>query len=187
MANDHAGDDLRRIAPLPPVSSQPGGGFGAPVNGDGRMAAPFVGSPTMHISRAQPAAVYTPAPEEEEIPWAQGPLDETGEVEPVFEADVSETEAALAALSLASRGEEFPLDAFIIPEQTQRIPNGFEGKPLPEERPHTPVTDLADRLEKLSHRLRVEEAEAVVSRLAGGDKLDALLAGLLAGYIAGSK
>lgn len=187
MANDHAGDDLRRNAPLPPVSSHPGASFGAPMNGDGRMAAPFVGAPTTSASLAQPAAAYSAEPEEEEIPWAQGPLDETGEVEPVFEADVSETEAALAALSLASRGEEFPLDAFIIPEHAQRIPNGFEGKPLPEERRHTPVTDLAERLEKLSHRLRVEEADAVVTRLAGGDKLDTLLAGLLAGYIAGSK
>ena len=72
-------------------------------------------------------------------------------------------------------------------QHAQRIPNGFEGKKLPDPPAHTPVTDLADRLEKLSHRLRVEDANAVIARLAGGDKLDALLAGLLAGYIAGSK
>ena len=183
MPYDGAGDDLRRISPLGPVVSQPGTGFAAPLNGDGRMAAPFVAKPAIVADKAPAVSAAVV----EELPWEQNPSDETGEVEPVFEADVSEAEAALAALSQSVRAEEFPLDAFIIPEHAQRIPNGFEGKALPEAPVHTPVIELADRLEKLSHRLRVEEASAVVSRLAGGDKLDALLAGLLAGYIAGSK
>ena len=184
MSHDRAGDDLPRIAPLGPVTSQLGGVFAAPLNGDVRLAAPFVGKPTIVATTAQAAAAPAVV---EEMPWAQDEMDETGEVEPVFEADVSETEAALAEFSRVARSEEFPLDAFIIPEHAQRIPNGFEGKKLPEPPAHTPVTDLADRLEKLSHRLRVEDANAVIARLAGGDKLDALLAGLLAGFIAGSK
>ena len=193
MARDHAGDDLRPSSPLPPVVTQVDAASRASSNGDARLAPPFVGVPTVRASAAQPAVQLTqpePASSDEaldDVPWAQGPADETGEVEPVFEADVSETEAALAALSMAARAEEFPLDAFIIPEHSHRIPNGFEGKALPEAPAHTPVTDLADRLEKLSHRLRIEDADAVVNRLAGGDKLDALLAGLLAGYIAGSR
>lgn len=184
MTHDRAGDDLPRIAPFGPVTSQHGGASLPPLNGDARMAAPFVGKPTIVAAPVQPAATAAVV---EEIPWAQDEMDETGEVEPVFEADVSETEAALAELSRAARADEFPLDAFIIPEHAQRIPNGFEGKKLPAPPAHTPVTELADRLEKLSHRLRVEDANAVIARLAGGDKLDALLAGLLAGYIAGSK
>jgi hypothetical protein len=184
MAQDHAGDDLRRISPLGPVISQPSSGLSASLNGEARMAAPFVGRPTIVVNNAPSTSATSVV---EELPWEQDEDDETGEVEPVFEADVSETAAALAELSKAARGEEFPLDAFIIPEHAQRVPNGFEGKPLPEAPQHTPVTDLADRLEKLSHRLRVEDANAVVTRLAGGDKLDALLAGLLAGYLAGSK
>jgi hypothetical protein len=185
MTHDRAGDDVARIAPFGPVTSQLGGVPATPLNGASRMAAPFVGQPTIVAAPAQSAPA--PAAIVEEIPWAQDEDDETGEVEPVFEADVSETEAVLAEFSRAARSEEFPLDAFIIPEHAQRIPNGFEGKKLPEPPAHTPVTDLADRLEKLSHRLRVEDAKEVVARLAGGDKLDALLAGLLAGYIAGSK
>jgi hypothetical protein len=186
MTHDRAGDDVPRIAPFGPVTSQPGGLPATPMNGATRMAAPFVGQPTLVVAPVQPA---TPAASAvvEEIPWAQDEDDETGEVEAVFEADVSETEAALAELGRVARSEEFPLDAFIIPEHARRIPNGFEGKKLPEPAPHTPVTELAERLEKLSHRLRVENADAVIARLAGGDKLDALLAGLLAGYIAGSK
>lgn len=186
MTYDRTGDDQPRIAPFGPVASQLGGVPAAPLNGTTRMAAPFVGQPTIVPDNPQ-AAAPAAASVVEEILWAQDEEDETGEVEAVFEADVSETAAALAELSRAARSEEFPLDAFIIPEHAQRIPNGFEGKKLPEPPRHTPVTDLADRLEKLSHRLRVEDANAVVARLAGGDKLDALLAGLLAGYIAGSK
>ena len=147
---------------------------------DARMAPPFVGgpapSPQMHA--AEPL-------ESESMPWEAATDDgDEGVVEPVFQAD---TDAVLAELSKQAKKEEFPLDAFIIPEQAQRVPTGLEGKPhsaLPE---HTPLTNLADRLEKLSHRLRVEDTEIVVRRLAGGDKLDGMLAGLLAGYLAGSE
>ena len=120
------------------------------------------------------------------IPWDE--LPEEGTVEPVFEADVSETAAALAEISAAHlrQDEEFPLDAFIIPEHSQHLPSGLEDAPA-SENPHTAVTDLADRLEKLSHRLRVEESGTVIGRMASGDKLDAMLAGLLSGFLAGAK
>lgn len=147
-----------------------------PVDRESRLAPPFLGHPTI----AAPI-------EEAAMPW-EAPADDEGTVEPVFEADVSETEAVLAELSAsARRDEEFPMDAFIIPEQAQRVPTGLEGKPLPEQPAHTPVTELADRLEKLSHRLRVEDSDVMLKRLASGDRLDALLAGLLAGFLAGSK
>ncbi|MGQ0563148.1 MAG: hypothetical protein ACT443_14900 [Gemmatimonadota bacterium] len=167
-----ANEPKRAAAPLPPVTSQPGAASGMSGGRDGRMAPPFPGKP----------AVAAAALVEEET------ADEEGTAEPMFEADVFETEAVLAELSHAAHpAEEFPLDAFIIPEQTDRLPNGVERKPLAEASIHTPVSELADRLEKLSHRLRVEDADAVIARLATGDRLDALLAGLLAGYLAGSK
>jgi hypothetical protein len=43
---------------------------------------------------------------------------------------------------------------------------------------------LAERLEKLSGRLRHENPEVLLSNLSRGDQLDALIAGFLAGYIA---
>jgi hypothetical protein len=125
-----------------------------------------------------------PPSQEAEMPWEQDEGDEEGTVEAVFEADVSETEANLAALAAPT---EFPMDAFIIPEESQRVPTGLEGMPIPEPPAHTPVSELADRLEKFSHRLRVEDSTDVIARMAGGDKLDTLLAGLLAGFISGSK
>lgn len=167
---------------MPPVTSQPGLLGGAPSDGNGHMAPPFVGEPTAALAREAPAAGVD-AYEEPAVPWDD--FAEAGTVEPMFEADVSETEAVLAKLARAD--EEFPLDAFIIPEQSQRVPSGLEGKPVPNHPAPTPVTELAERLEKLSHRLRVEDSEVVLRRLAAGDKLDALLGGLLAGFLAGSK
>jgi hypothetical protein len=119
--------------------------------------------------------------------WTEDAGDEgEGVVEPAFEAD---TDAVLEELTLhaneAVGKEEFPLDAFIVPEQTQHVPTGLEGAPATPPPEPTAATTLAERLEKLSHRLRVEESDAIVRRLASGDRLDALLAGLLAGYLAG--
>jgi hypothetical protein len=115
-----------------------------------------------------------------DMPW-QTP--DEGVVEPAFEAD---TDAVFAELDQQARREEFPLDAFIVPEETRRVPAGMEGTAMPAGPEPSRVTALADRLEKLSHRLRVEDSNAMLSKLARGDRLDALLAGLLAGYLAGS-
>ena len=113
------------------------------------------------------------------------PTSDEGVVEPVFEADTDAVFEELSQQAEALR-EEFPLEAFIVPEQSERVPNGMEGHPLPQAPEPSPLTSLAERLEKLSHRLRVEQTDAVVRRLASGDRLDTLLAGLLAGYLAGS-
>ncbi len=119
-------------------------------------------------------------------PWDSDIDDDEGTVEPAFKAD---TDAVLAELTKHAaeldRKEEFPLDAFIVPEQAQHVPSGLENTPTPHPAEPTPVTSLAERLEKLSHRLRVEETDTVVRRLASGDRLDSMLAGLLAGYLAG--
>ena len=177
MQGDQAGDAQNNGKPMPPVSSQFGSDM-ARFAGDVRQSPPFVGHPTI---TAKPLG-------NNDMPWEDlEEEEEEGTVEPVFEADVSETEAALAALSQTRPEGEFPLDAFIIPEHSQRVPTGVESSTPTEPVAHTPVTDLAERLEKLSHRLRVEESDAVLSRLATGDKLDAMLAGLLGGYLAGTK
>ena len=112
--------------------------------------------------------------------------DDEGVVEPAFEMAADEVLLELTQdADEAGRKEEFPLDAFIVPEQAQHVPSGLEGTAATPPPPPSATVSLAERLEKLSHRLRVEESDAVVRRLASGDRLDALLAGLLAGYLAG--
>jgi hypothetical protein len=155
--------------------------------------------PTRELSweSAAPATQTEAAPDAEPLSQAVLPeleiestweeLQEEGTVRPAFEAD---SDAALEAFTFEAtelaRKDDFPLEAFIVPEQAQRIPSGMEGKPIPAQPESTPVTSLADRLEKLSHRLRVEDTEIIIRRLASGDRLDTMLAGLLAGYLAGT-
>ena len=127
-----------------------------------------------------------PGDDKEQLdPWKAVP-DGEGIVEPAFHDD---TDGVLLELmqetAEAEQKEEFPLDAFILPEETQHVPTGLEGAPATPPPEATPANALAERLEKLSHRLRVEDSESLVRRLAGGDRTDALLAGLLAGYLAG--
>jgi hypothetical protein len=124
--------------------------------------------------------------------WEEGPDlepeidDDEGVVEPAFEMAADELLLELTHdTDVVDRKEEFPLDAFIVPEQAQHVPSGLEGTAATPPPPQSATASLAERLEKLSHRLRVEESDAIVRRLAGGDRLDALLAGLLAGYLAG--
>lgn len=160
----------RNGAFMPPAVTQRGADLPG-ARGNEPLAPPFVSGPKQ------------PPRDEEAMPWESMAEEDEGVVEPMFAADSADV---LAELTQQAKKEDFPLDAFIIPEQTQRVPSGLEGKPLPAQPSHTPLTNLADRLEKLSHRLRVENTEVVVHRLAGGDRLDALLAGLLAGYLAGT-
>jgi hypothetical protein len=171
----------RSGSPMPPAFTKHGIGRGA-TNGDGRLAPPFIGGPNTPGSESpiqQPPSAASSAGGGN-MPWETR---DEGVVEPAFEAD---TDAALAELDQQASREEFPLDAFIVPEETKRMPAGMEGQAMPAGPEPSHVTALADRLEKLSHRLRVEDTNAMLGKLARGDRLDALLAGLLAGYLAGS-
>jgi hypothetical protein len=98
-------------------------------------------------------------------------------------------------------GEEaFPLDAFFIPEGADHILPADDdgawsaaagvatgdvapfltggGDHLP------PEVELADRLERLARRLRTEGAGALLDPTGREDRLDTLLGGVLAGYLA---
>jgi hypothetical protein len=104
----------------------------------------------------------------------------------------------------APGGEVFPLDAFFIPEGVEHIlaaaPLEFAPAPAGEEDPAAdveavaerdrgddrlpPEVELADRLERLARRLRVEGAGALLDPTGREDRLDTLLGGVLAGYLA---
>lgn len=187
-ADQAANAGLNGVAPMPPVTTQTS--RSDVTAGDAPMAAPFQGQPTIE-TRASFEAPAPLAAEEDDLQWGDD-LEEEGTVEAVFEADVSATSDSLKALSRAAQAasapagdDAFPMDAFIIPEHSRRLPEGLSEDTVATPQAQTPVTDLADRLEKLSHRLRVEETEAIVTRLTTGDKLDALIAGLISGYLAG--
>ena len=77
--------------------------------------------------------------------------------------------------------DDFPLDAFIIPEDAQRLPTGLRAA---DRRKRQRATDLADRLEALAVRLRREGYSALAKETVGGDPVGALISGILAGYLA---
>jgi len=128
--------------------------------------------------------------------------------------------------AIVEESPTFPLDAFIIPEGTARLPSGVgdvavhnritgEGSVEAEEmtmssvvsaasdlvdraplsvrgersRPRSSMMreqrahDVADRLEALATRLRHHGYEVLAQASVRGDALDALLAGVIAGYL----
>lgn len=81
----------------------------------------------------------------------------------------------------SSLADDFPLDAFIIPDDAQRLPTGLRAA---DRRKRQRATDLADRLEALAVRLRREGYSALAKETVGGDPVGALISGILAGYLA---
>jgi hypothetical protein len=136
-------------------------------------------------SRAARPEATTAEAEPIELSWESLIVEEEIVVEPTFAAD---TDAVLNQLSdyaaELSQREEFPVDAFGAPESMELLAAEPDSQPGADA-VLSPVSSLAERLEKLSHILRVEQSEEIVRRLAAGDRLDTLLAGLLAGYLAG--
>jgi hypothetical protein len=190
MNGNGDGPTSRNSAILPPVVTRRQGYRLPSSPPTAPIAPPFIASvrstPIMDLVPAEmEAPVQANVQEEavEEMAWDS--MSDEGVVEPVFEADTSAVLEELTAQAAKER-EEFPLEAFIVPEQAERVPNGLEGKRIPPAPEATPLSSLAERLEKLSHKLRVEDTDAVVRRLAAGDRLDTLLAGLVAGFLAGS-
>lgn len=170
-------------SPLPPAVTQ------WTVNGTGDRGAapvpPFAPGGSAPPPRAQ-LATPQPEPESDDLMGWSSMSDEDGIVEPMFEEDVAVTTAEILASAEAER-EEFPVDAFIIPEDARRVPTGMApdvveaAKHHMHDKPDT-AHEIADRFEKLSRRLRNEEIDSLLPSLMRGDRFDSLLAGFLAGY-----
>lgn len=174
-------------SPLPPAVTQ------WTINGTGDHGAapapPFLPKGTAPTPTPTPTptppVMQSTLPTDDILPWDDDSDDE-GVVEPMFEEDVKVTTEEILASAHAGR-EEFPVDAFIIPEDTRRLPTGLAPEVAHAAQQHNrdkPDTahELADRFEKLSRRLRNEGLDSLLPSLTRGDRFDALLAGFLAGY-----
>lgn len=141
-------------------------------------AAEFAALP-INLPAEEPVAEFASQPTEEpasELPWETN--EGEGVVEPAFEEDVHATEEMLA--ESARSAQEFPMDAFIIPEHASRLPTGVVDEEAGED---GATAEIAARFEQISKLLREEDVNELLVRLARGDRLDALLAGFLAGYL----
>jgi hypothetical protein len=81
--------------------------------------------------------------------------------------------------------DDFPVHAFQIEGAEVEPAAGEIG--YPHEAPDDSVHDLADRLEAMARRLRAEGSAAAEAEMSAPDRFTALLAGLLAGYLAGRR
>ncbi|MEO5511703.1 MAG: hypothetical protein ABIS27_13815 [Longimicrobiales bacterium] len=74
----------------------------------------------------------------------------------------------------------FPMDAFIIPPDTKRLPKGLEHA----EELHLEIAEaLAKRLESVAQRLRREGFAGLLHHDENAEPIDTLIAGVLAGYL----
>jgi hypothetical protein len=121
---------------------------------------------------------------------------------PTFELDAVEEDLGLAPLgdfTALDAGESaifdfapepvdegIPADAFIYPVEQgagAEVPDAGVTEHFLSPA-GDPVTALADRLERLARQLRAEGVSALAAGAVSGDRLDALMAGLLTGYLA---
>lgn len=102
--------------------------------------------------------------------------------------------APVGPVAPEDEGDVFPIEAFIIPEDADRLPSGVDSPPqqhgtplskkLMQPLPADRAARLADRLEAIARRLRANGAAALDPDLQSPNRFDALLAGVLAGYLA---
>lgn len=148
--------------PTPPISAD---WSREPTDGDEELAPPF-------IPGGAPGPVES-APDRDMV-------EDTAAPELPFAPDRPAAGAHRRELE-----DDFPVHAFQI--------EGEELEPAEAEvrAPHGPlddsVYDLADRLEAMAQRLRAEGSAAAEAEMSAPDRFTALLAGLLAGYLAGRR
>ena len=70
---------------------------------------------------------------------------------------------------------EFPLDAFIIPEDAKRLPTGYDLR-------HDESEHVAERLEQLARQVRTRGLAGLGSA-AGSDELARVIAGAIADFV----
>lgn len=132
--------------------------------------APFYAG-TPYVETAQVETSYSEAPIAE-VQHAEVPYSETPVVERVIEADRVEPKDI-------SEGESFePAAPEGVAEEVARGREVLSVSPA-----SAAAHDLAERLETIARRLRTDGTAAVVAGMRG-DRFDALLAGLFAGYLA---
>jgi hypothetical protein len=193
--------------PLPPARTalRPGG---ASVEDEVRPVRPFVSSvapvepPVPGPVEAQPAwpAETRTVPETEPSAAAEPSLP-TVDVRAGLPGDVPAADAGglTDGNGVAEALEEaFPVDAFFVPEEVAHAPVGLnvggidtdvapsaDAAPAVGSGDPLAVARLADRLDRFAQRLRRDGYAAIGAGMARGDRLELLLSGLLAGYLAG--
>ena len=114
---------------------------------------------------------------------------------PAGDAEGSTTPGADSAAP-AWVAEDFPYEAFDLSEEEEEEEEEEEGEgegkgeavvEAPAETPPGDANDVAERLEEMARQLRSEGSAAAEAALGSADRLTALLAGVVAGYLVGRR
>jgi hypothetical protein len=130
--------------------------------------------------RASPVA--RPAEELVDIPWEDMPDADEGVVEAAFGEDVERTTEA----NTTSESSEFPIEAFMIPEDSKSVPSGIAPNHVDAitiaDHPPQDSHELADRFDRVGRRLRAESLGTLLTSLAKGDRFDASVGNFIVAY-----
>ncbi|HUF49216.1 MAG TPA: hypothetical protein VMN60_00170 [Longimicrobiales bacterium] len=143
---------------------------GAPATGPVDHAAPAAPGPTDLPMPWEVGAAGGSAPAvAQPYPWTTG-----GEVGAAVPAWQSEGDEGAEAMAVPPPAAEFPLDAFIIPEDARRLPTGYELE-------HDEAERLAERLEQLARQVRTRGIAALGSA-PGSDDLSRVIASAIVAH-----
>ena len=185
MTQEDPGIDSPEDTPAPLASTR--WAEEAEVDDDGLMP-PF-------IPGSGGAGSVAPSPERE---TTGSPDESAGSIGAAGEAAAFDTPAEMfpfeptryeEAVPEPAGSDDFPLDAFDLSGGEAETPAAaaYDESATAAATTAGDADDVAERLEALARRLRDEGAGAAEAALASGDRLTALLAGVLAGYLAGRR
>jgi hypothetical protein len=95
---------------------------------------------------------------------------------------------SVTAFAPGASAENFPMDAFFIPEGAEHVPAGVDASAAQrlEHRLELDPSAIAERLEMVARRLRLD-GERALKPMLDGDTLDALLGRVLGDYLDAQK
>jgi hypothetical protein len=157
---------------------QQGGPPGRAVTAEGSPAAASP-SPSMPVQAPQPDSSPAEPSPADDLRAEAGDWPEVPDLDAAVAAWVAEDEAGTPETGTQPESAaEFPLDAFYVPADAERLPNrDADGdRPTMQER-------IADRLETMAAAVR-SEGLAALGTAGSADELTRLVAAVVAGYIA---
>jgi hypothetical protein len=168
--------------PLPPTVTQRSAVDGRQPQEEGPILPPFFPSASPRIAASVEVIAAAAS-----APSSSGDVSEDDFWDTLDDGD--DTPVSVSSFAPEPGAENFPMDAFFIPEGADHVPAGVD----PDAAQHTEHrVDLdpawiAERLEMVARRLRREGDASLVTMRASGDELDNRIADLLADYLATRK
>lgn len=167
----------RSDAPPAPAVAPAAESAASAANDGPEMAAP---EPEPASPTVEPEAAANLDSSPFDFPWESG-----AEAEPASPDEAAESAGGWQPGPTPAQDDEFPFDAFDIEGDEAGAEFAAPSQPPTPASPDMDREELASRVERLAGVLRTEGRTGVEREMASDDRLVSLLAGVLAGYLAG--